>query len=173
MRTATAPPRVDADGFASVFNAHHRQALRLAYLLTADAQQAEDVVSEVFAKVWQKWRRGEVRDVGPYVRRAVVNQANSRLRRRYLERAHHSTVSGDGRGGRAAEDLAADRDEVWNALLRLADGQRQAVVLRYYEDLSEAETAAILGVTVGTVKSQVSRGLARLEQLLATAAGGR
>lgn len=156
----------DADSFAAVFNAHHRQAVRLAYLLVSDPHQAEDVVSEAFTKVYVRWRKGEVRDVGGYLRRAVANEANSKLRRRYLERRVGAERSGDDRGVRLVDDHAADRDQVWQGIQRLPERQRAAVVLRYYEDLSEAETADILGCSVGTVKSQTSRGLARLQELL-------
>ena len=159
---------VDRREFAEVFNEHHRAAVRLAYLLTSDADQAEDIVAEAFAKVYVRWRKGGIRDVGAYVRRAVANEANSRLRRRYLERRHAEHRAGDERGVRRVEDHAADRDEVWWALQRLPARQRTAVVLRYFEELSEAETAEVLGVSVGTVKSQVSRGLDRLEELLAS-----
>ena len=157
---------VDERSFASVFNAHHAHAVRLAYLLTSDAAQAEDIVSEAFAKVYPRWRRGEVRDVGSYLRRAVANEANSKLRRRYLERREASRRRGDERGVRLVDEEAVDRDVVWAALQQLPPRQRSAVVLRYYEDLSEADTAAVLGVSVGTVKSQVSRGLDRLGALL-------
>lgn len=160
----------DADSFASVFNAHHRRAVRLAYLLTGDHHQAEDIVSDAFAKVYVQWRKGRVNDVGSYLRRAVANESNSRLRRRYLERREASKRSGDDRGVRMVDEHAADHDEVWQAIQRLPERMRQAVVLRYYEDLSEAETADILGCSVGTVKSQVSRGLARMQQLLDTPA---
>ena len=155
-----------ADSFATVFNAHHRQAVRLAYLLTSDVHQAEDIAAEAFAKVYVRWSKGQVQDVGPYVRRAVVNEANSKLRRRYVERREASRQWGDERGVRLVDDTVADQDVVWRAIQRLPDRQRQAVVLRYFEDLPEAETAALLGCSVGTVKSQVSRGLARLEQLV-------
>lgn len=167
VRTA---PGEDAS-FAAVFNEHHRRAVRLAYLLTGDHHQAEDVVADAMTKVWVQWRRGRVDDVGPYLRRAVANQANSRLRRRYLERREASRRSGDARGTRRVDDDAADHDTVWQAIQRLPDRQRQVVVLRYYEDLSEADTASVLGVSVGTVKSSLSRGLARLEELLADPAG--
>jgi RNA polymerase sigma-70 factor (sigma-E family) len=166
---------VDAESFAAVFNAHHRQAVRLAYLLVSDPDQAEDVVSDAFAKVYVRWKKGEVRDVGAYVRRAVANEANSKLRRRYLERRHASAQSGDERGVRLVDDDAADRDQVWQGIQRLPAKQRAAVVLRYYEDLSEAETAEILGCSIGTVKSNTSRGLARLQELLSASGdpGGR
>ncbi len=153
--------------FAAVFNEHHRRAVRLAYLLTGDHHQAEDVVSDAMAKVYVQWRRGRVDDVGPYLRRAVANQANSKLRRRYLERREASRRSGDDRGVRMVDDAAAEKDTVWQAIQQLPDRQRQVVVLRYYEDLSEAATADVLGISAGTVKSSLSRGLARLEQLLA------
>ncbi|MEX2421460.1 MAG: SigE family RNA polymerase sigma factor, partial [Actinomycetota bacterium] len=156
---------VDERAFATVFNEHHRAAVRLAYLLTSDADQAEDVVAEAFAKVYVRWAKGQVRDVGAYLRRAVANEANSRLRRRYLERAVVQRRSADDRGVRTVDDSAADRDQVWQAIQRLPDRQRHAVVLRYYEDLSEVETAELLGCSVGTVKSQVSRGLARMQTL--------
>jgi RNA polymerase sigma-70 factor (sigma-E family) len=162
---------VREEDFSLVFNAHHRQAVRLAYLLVSDPDQAEDVVSEAFAKVYVRWRKGEVRDVGAYLRRAVANEANSRLRRRYLERRVASERSGDDRGVRLVDDAAADRDEVWQGIQRLPAKQRAAVVLRYYEDLSEAETAEILGCSVGTVKSNTSRGLARLQELLGAPEG--
>jgi RNA polymerase sigma-70 factor (sigma-E family) len=160
---------VDQNSFATVFNEHHRRAVRLAYLLTSDADQAEDIVAEAFAKVYARWSKGEVRDVGAYLRRAVANEANSKLRRRYLERTIAARRSGDDRGVHTIDDGAADRDQVWQAIQRLPDKQRKAVVLRYYEDLPEAETAELLGCSVGTVKSQVSRGLARLQELLAEA----
>lgn len=157
---------VERESFAAVFNAHHRQAVRLAYLLTSDAHQAEDIAAEAFAKVYVRWKKGEVRDVGAYLRRAVANEANSKLRRRYLERREAEKRSGDDRGVVTVDGGAADRDEVWRAISRLPDRQRKAIVLRYYEDLSEAETAEVLGCSVGTVKSQVSRGLARLQEVV-------
>jgi RNA polymerase sigma-70 factor (sigma-E family) len=160
-------PGTEAESFAAVFNSHHRKAVRLAYLLCGDHHQAEDIVSDAFAKVYTQWRKGRVDDVGAYLRRAVVNETNSKLRRRYLERREASKRSGDDRGIRLVDEQAADRDAVWQAVQRLPERQRQAVVLRYYEDLSEADTADVLGVSVGTVKSQVSRGLARMQDLLA------
>lgn len=155
-----------SDTFAEVFNAHHRGAVRLAWLLTSDPHAAEDVVAEVFAKVWVQWEKGRVDDVGPYLRRAVVNQVRSRHRRRAVALREFERRKGDDRGVRLHDQDASDRDEMWQALQRLPDRQRAAIVLRYYEDLSEAETAEILGVSVGTVKSQTSRGLDRLRELV-------
>lgn len=159
-RAATEP------SFAVVFNEHHRRAVGLAYLLTGDPHQAEDVVSDAMAKVYVQWRRKPIDDIGAYIRRAVANQANSLLRRRYLERREASRRTGDARGVRMVDEHAADHDAVWRAIQSLPTRQRQVVVLRYYEDLSEAETADLLGISRGTVKSSLSRGLSRLEELL-------
>ena len=168
VRTATG-----RDAFAAVFNAHHRDAVRLAYLLTSDADQAEDIVSDAFAKVWTQWQKGRVDDVGAYLRRAVANTAKSRLRRRYLERREAERRTGDDRGVRRLDDHAAEQDQVWQAIQRLPDRQRAVVVLRYYEDLSVEETAEILGVSQGTVKSQTARGLDRLRELVDLPGGVR
>jgi RNA polymerase sigma-70 factor (sigma-E family) len=152
--------------FAEVFNTHHRSAVRLAWLLTGDPHAAEDVVSDAFAKVWVQWEKGNVKDVGPYLRRAVANNVKSRGRRRGIEIREAEKRGGDDRGVRLDEDALADRDVVWQALRRLPERQRQTLVLRFYEDLPEAEIAEILGVRVGTVKSQISRGLDRLRELV-------
>ncbi len=165
--TVRGPAAVDAgDSFAEVYAVHRDPAVRLAYLLVSDRDQAEDVAADAFAKVYRQWRRGGIQNVGAYLRRAVVNEANSGLRRRYRDRAEARRVSGDDRGQLPVEDAAADRDEVFQALRRLPDRQRAAVVLRYYEDLSEAATADALGVAVGTAKSLTSRGLDRLQREL-------
>lgn len=163
----------DEDGFAAVFAAERQRAAGLAYLLVNDAELAEDVVADVFARILVRWRRGEIRDVAAYVRRAVVNEARSKLRRRYLERRVGQARSGDDRGVLLVDEHAADRDQVWQALGRLPTAQRTVLVLRYYEDLSEAETAEVLGVSVGTVKSRASRGIARLEELVEDPRGDR
>ena len=159
-----------SESFAEVFNAHHRRAVRLAYMLTGDPHLAEDVVADAFAKVWVQWEKGRVADVGPYLRRAVVNTIRSRHRRRVLELREIERRSGDDRGVRTHDEHSAEHDEVWQALLQLPQRQRAAIVLRYYEDMSEADTAAVLGISVGTVKSQVSRGLDRLKAVLGDAA---
>ncbi len=135
---------------------------RLALLLLADRTECEDVVAEALARSYPRLRRGGVDDPLAYLRRAVVNTARSRRRRRRLERRWAHVASGDHRGELALDDAVADRSTVLAALRTLPSRQRAAVVLRYYEDLTLAETAELLGVSVGTVKAQVSRGLTRL-----------
>lgn len=151
--------------FGEVFALHAPSAVRLATLLTGDRHVAEDVVAEAFARVFVQWRAGRVGEPGPYVRRAVVNQVRNRARRGKLERREAERRVGDDRGARAYDDDIADRDAVRALLLRLPERQRTALVLRFYADLPEAEVAAAMGCPVGTVKSLVSRGLARLRVL--------
>lgn len=164
---------MDEPSFSAVYAAHRDRAIGLAYLLVGDRHQAEDVVAEAFTKVFIQWRRGELRDVGAYVRRAVANEANSRLRRRYLQRAVASRRTGDDRGVQLLDDVAAERSLLWAALGQLTQAQRTVLVLRYFEDLTEAETAEVLGCSVGTVKSRSARGLARLDELVGPTARAR
>ncbi len=104
-------------------------------------------------------------DVGPYLRQAVVNAVRGGWRRRQVERRHAGTLSTDARQGAFEADVV-ERDEVWRALRRLPPGQRGVVVLRYYEDLSEADVARLLRVKAGTAKSQAAKGLAALHAML-------
>lgn len=151
----------------AAFTAHHHQAVRLAYLLCGDRDQAEDVVAAVWLKVHRRLESGaELDDVGAYVRRAVVNETNSWLRKLAVRRAEARVRKGDLRGQRAHDDQVADTDAVVRALAVLPAKSRAAVVLRYYEDLSVADTARALGVSEGTVKSSVSRGLATMRTIL-------
>jgi RNA polymerase sigma-70 factor (sigma-E family) len=143
--------------------------LRTAYLLTGNRQDAEDLMQTALAKTYLAW--GRIRDkraIDGYVRRVMVNQRTSAWRRRRIDERPtvdlpepRDAAGRDTEGDSHAERLALS-DALWQALAELPRKQRIAVVLRYYEDLSEAETAATLGVSVGTVKSSVSRALSRL-----------
>lgn len=153
-------------GFDQFFEEHYRPAVRLATLLVGNSDRAEDVVCDAFARVYPKWKRGRVEDVGAYVRQTVVNLVRGGWRHRAVRRRHqHEFVSPAATPNRFESD-ADQRDAMWAVLAQLSEGQRNVIVLRYYEDLSEAEVAALLGVSVGTVKTQSSRGLARLRELL-------
>ncbi|HEU0129648.1 MAG TPA: SigE family RNA polymerase sigma factor [Mycobacteriales bacterium] len=154
-----------ADRVAELYRAHLPGATRLAYLLTGDRAAAEDVAQEAFLTAAS--RLGALRDpdaFGAYLHRAVVNRVRNRARRLRLERAHADTA------GPAPYELpdVATRDRLWAALRRLTTRQRAALVLRFYLDLSEAETAERLGCRTGTVKSTVSRALAILRADLST-----
>lgn len=159
-------------GFATLYATHNRQLVRFAYLLTGDPGLAEDLVADVFAQVLRRWGSTSIDDPQAYLRRAVANRFNSSLRRRYLVRRHRGTADGSDRGVVHADERLAERDAMFQALDQLPDGQRTVVVLRFYEDLSVAEAAQVLGVSEGTVKSQTSRALDRLNKILSGDAAG-
>lgn len=152
----------DADAFERVVAEHHRRLAALAYALCGDRALAEDLVAEAYARVWPKWRDRQVDDLGPYLRRALVNLAHGRRRRRALERRELERRRVDWREGQHFETGVEERDRLWAALMRLPVDQRATIVLRHLEDLSEEDTAAVLGVRRGTVKSRLNRGLAAL-----------
>ena len=149
----------DDVAFSAFVAARSRGLLRLAYLLTHDEGMAEDLLQTALTKSWFAWDRLD-NDPLRYVRRVLVTTSVSWWRRRWThelptEALPELPVPGtiDDRAG--AQDL-------WIAIGRLPVRQRAVVVLRYYEDLSEAETADLLGCSVGTVKSQCSRALVKL-----------
>jgi RNA polymerase sigma-70 factor (sigma-E family) len=142
--------------------------LRTAYLLTRDHALAEDLLQTALTRSWSAWRRIDG-DAEPYVRKVLVNTYASWWRRKW--NGEHPTevlpdVTHDPLDGHA------ERRDLWSALGRLPRRQRAAVVLRYYEGLTEVETADVLGCSVGTVKSQTSRALAKLRVDPALAADG-
>ena len=142
----------------NLYAAHAPDAARLAYLLTGDRALAEDLVQDAFVRLFGRFRdlrRPEA--FGAYLRKTVVNLARSHFRRKSVERTY---LEKESRQPRASGPAAPD--EMWDALGTLRPRQRAAIVLRYYEDLSEAQTAEVLGCAVGTVKSLVSRGLDQL-----------
>ena len=155
---------MDRESFDDFVATRSTRLLRTAYLLTHDRALAEDLVQTSLAKAWFSWGRIEGRPEA-YVRRIMVNTYSSWWRRRWNgeEATADLPERGAGQGFRPAEDVRVDdRTDLWRALARLPRRQRAVVVLRFYEDLSEAETAEIMQCSVGTVKSQASRALAKL-----------
>ena len=154
--------RRDAE-FSAYLAARQASLLRTAYLLTGDRHQAEDLVQTAFAKLYLAWDRVQERDsVDGYVRRILVNENNSVWRRAWKRRELTTEHLPE-----AASHDAYDEGRsaaLWELVQTLPRKARAVVVLRYYEELSEAETADVLGITVGTVKSQTSRALAALRQ---------
>jgi len=139
--------------------------LRTAYLLTGDQHTAEDLVQTALAKLYLSWEKVQRRDtLDAYVRRILVNEHNSLWRRPWKRREvttdtlpDHRSATDHAEHGEVGHD---QRAALWDFVQTLPRKQRAVIVLRYYEDLSEAETAEILGISVGTVKSQASRALA-------------
>lgn len=133
---------------------------RTAWLLTGDHALAQDLVQAAYAKTLRAWGRLDPGGALPYTRRAIVTENIDRWRRTRNE----SPVGLDFErpAPDSFEDRVADRDRVARMLATLTPTQRRVVVLRYYEDLSEAQTAEVLGMTVGAVKSAAHRALAAL-----------
>lgn len=149
--------------FTEYLQARQPSLLRTAYLLTGDRNQAEDILQSSLAKLYLAWDKVSDRaSTDAYVRRIMVNENNSLWRRAWKRREHatevipdspHHDTYDDGRGA-----------ALWDVVTSLPPKARAVVVLRYYEQLSEAETADVLGISVGTVKSQCSRAIAALRE---------
>ena len=162
------PERVGESGkLGDLYRRHAGDAARLAYLVTGDRALAEDIVQEAFVRLYGRFRDLRNPDAFEfYLRRTVVNLARSHFRHRKVERNY---VAGPGQPPpRTSAELpdVGVRDELWTALQSLPERQRTAIVLRFYEDLSEATTAEVMRCPIGTVKSLVSRGLERLRVTL-------
>ena len=150
----------DAD-FTAYLQARQGAMLRTAYLLSGDRHQAEDLVQTTFAKLYLAWDRVRDREsVDAYARRILVNEHNSLWRRAWKRNERPTEVLPEA----AIVDQYDDGTgtELWAAVQTLPRKARAVLVLRYYEQLTEAETAEVLGISVGTVKSQTSRALATL-----------
>jgi RNA polymerase sigma-70 factor (sigma-E family) len=158
------------EDFRSYVVARSPALLRTAYMLTGNRADAEDLLQTALAKTYLAWDRIADRGaVDGYVRRVLVNTQTSWWRRRKVD--EYATETLPERPGR---DVTADldlHDALWTALSTLPKRQRAMVVLRYYEDLSEAETAQVMGVSVGTVKSTTSRALAKLRETSSLSTG--
>ena len=154
--------------FHEFFEAHHADLSRLAWLLTGEAEAADDLAADALLEVWRHWDRvSAAESPAAYARGVVANLARNRIRRLIRERRG---LLGLGllRRDQLHEknaDTAAVLD-VREALRRLPYRRRACLVLRYAFDLSERETALTLGISIGTVKSQTSRGAAQLAELL-------
>jgi RNA polymerase sigma-70 factor (sigma-E family) len=165
---ATPNPAADpaAGTVATLFRDHHGELVRLAVLMVGDLPTAEDVVQDVYASLHRRWSQiAAPGEVLPYVRAAVLNGCRSVLRRRGRARAAYRSADAGSAGAGSAESeviLSEDRRQVLAALARLPRRRREVLVLRYYLGLSEAEIAAVLGISPGTVKSTAARGLAAL-----------
>lgn len=149
---------------AHLYDEHSAAALRLAFLMTGDPAAAEDLVQEAFARMFARFQDRKGPDaVAAYLRRSIVNLAYDRHRRSktlrtFLARARAPVPSEEAAGVDA-------RLVMRSRLQRLPHRQRAALVLRYYDDLSEAQTADVLGCSVHAVKQLVQRGLRRMREL--------
>ena len=161
---------MDVDGDFTTYIAQRRLRLfRTACLLCGDPDQAEDIVQEALARLYAAWpRASRANDLDGYVRRIVINSHLNQARRPWRR---ERVVADIGETHSAIEMPTEDLQVLWAALRELPLGQRKVVVLRHYLGLSVEETAADLGISTGTVKSQTSDGLAALRRALASEFG--
>jgi RNA polymerase sigma-70 factor, ECF subfamily len=149
------------DEFRDFVAARSTALLRTAYLLSGDWGAAEDLLQIALTKTYLAWRRlGRIEAVEPYARRVLVNVATSWWRRRW--HGERPTAVLPEQAVADGLDARLERDALWRRVKELPARQRAVLVLRFFEDLSEVDTAALLGVSVGTVKSQCARALATL-----------
>lgn len=178
MSTSRAPAEhaehADHAGFTAFVTDAGPGLRRTARLLTGDEHRAEELVQQALVKTYLAWPRARATDPEAYARRVLANQRIDtwrKHRREVLVDPVEVTDRGPSGAADPVADDAADRDEVVRALLRLTPRQRRVVVLRHLVGLSDAEVAADLGVSVGTVKSTASRGLAQLRAELLPSRG--
>jgi len=149
-----------AEVFDAFVRARHAALLRYGLVLTGDPHSAADLVQDALERTGLAWAGVQQRgDPEGYVRRVMANRNISQWRRRRRERLVDEPPD------RGYHDRPAD-DVMWDVLATLPRRQRTVLVLRYYEDLSEAEIARVLGIAPGTVKSQASKGIAALRAVI-------
>jgi RNA polymerase sigma-70 factor (sigma-E family) len=148
-------------GLADLYVRHVPAATSLAYLLTGDRAEAEDLAQDAFVRMIGRFRNLRNPEAfAAYLRRTVVNLHTSKLRRRRVERAYLAREAGLAQAGEAPS--IGERDDLWRALQSLPARQRAAVVLRYYEDLSEQQAAEAMGCSTSALKSLVARAMETL-----------
>lgn len=174
-RESSVPGAADRVSFEQFVEGSSSRMLTMAMLLTGHSRvDAEDLLQTVLERAYRRWRRiCRTGDPGPYVRRMLVNAAVDRWR--LLRRRPELPLAPEGPlpavatlSGADMTAAVADQDLLWRALACLPSGQRAVLVLRYYEDLTEAQTAAVLGCTVGSVKTQTFRALSKLRGIVGT-----
>ncbi|WP_375498575.1 SigE family RNA polymerase sigma factor [uncultured Jatrophihabitans sp.] len=149
----------EPDGFGAFVRASGPSLLRAGWLLTGNWASAEDLVQTALASAWQRWDRASRSPEG-YVRAIMTTTYLSWRRRRWI--GEHPTVDLPDRPGVDTYEHIDERHALQDVLAKLSSQQRAAIVLRYFADLSEADTAAAMGCSPGAVKSHTSRALARL-----------
>jgi RNA polymerase sigma-70 factor (sigma-E family) len=165
--------RAEADGFDAYVRASGARHKRLAFLLTGDLHEAEDLLQAAYAKVYPHWRKVRTYDVpDAYLRRVMVSLRTSWWRRHRGRERIVADLPAHGHHVADPSSMVVESQALLTALAGLPDRQRAAVVLRHWCDLSEADTAATMGCSVGTVKSSTSKGLAHLRSALAGADQG-
>lgn len=149
------------EALRAAYEEHYGSLLRLCILLSGNRQVAEDIVQDAFVRVAPKLAEVDPEHTAPYLRKVALNLWKNRLRSLTRERRARDRSVDEPITDSVGHE---DRADLWTAVLRLPKRQRACLVLRYYEDLPEREVAALLGCSIGTVKSQTSRALGRLSK---------
>lgn len=172
MNTDTARREADPEAARRVTLLYSEHALglaRLAVIMLGDPDAAQDVVQDAFLGLYRRWHTIKDAASAPaYLRSSVLNGCRTAARRRQRRDHAHGLATGPGtaESAEALALLSEEHREVLTAIRALPARQREALVLRYYLDMTEADTAAAMGITVGTVKSATSRALAALARIL-------
>lgn len=176
LRPAVVPAATAVDeawvDFAAAWRPLQDRLFRIALLIAGERADAEDAVADAMAATYAPWKAGRVKDLPAYSRTAVVNRLTGRGRRKVVADRFRQRRTGDDRGAREVADHVVDRDLLRQALAELPTRQRAIVVLRFYGELSVAETAQVVGCAEGTVKSQSHAALATLRDRLGAAEEG-
>jgi RNA polymerase sigma-70 factor (sigma-E family) len=164
---AQAPAWDASDAVTEIYSAHYSQLVRLAVMLVHDVQTAEEVVQDSFEAMHLAWRRlRNTEKALAYLRQAIVNKSRSVLRHRKVVEMHPPKPAPDEQSAEHAALTLIERSAVTSALRSLPVRQREAVVLRYYGDFSEADIATAMGISRGAVKSHTARAMASLKSIL-------
>lgn len=153
------------DAIGDLHRQEYVELVRLAWFLVGSMETAEDIAQEAFARMLSRKVRTPVLDPTAYLRRSVVNLCRSRMRHHGVLRRHTGLGAGTPPSQRSPEDAAVGHD-VRSALRALPRRQREAVVLRYYGELTDVEVARAMGASVGSVKTHLHRAIATLSELL-------
>lgn len=157
----------DHDEVLAVYRAHHGELVRFATFVAPENGMAEDLVHEAFVKLYGAWRRiDDPARIGGYLRTTILNLARGRARHLGVVRRNRPDPRPEMASAESGAMRNEDRDQVVTALRRLSERQRACLVLRHYEDRSESEIAEILGISIGSVRTHVHRGMAALGRLL-------
>jgi len=154
------------DDFAQFVAGSLSRLLRFGHVLTGDPDASADLVQEALARTLRAARRRQIDDPHAFVRKVMVNSYASAWRRNRNTAPATTLNLAEFPAGLDSLCVVDERDAVWRALRVLPPRQRAVTVLRYYDDMTEAEIAAVMGISPGTVKSQAARALRRLEVLL-------
>jgi RNA polymerase sigma-70 factor (sigma-E family) len=164
---ASSPPRAAERAVSALYAEHALGLVRLAVIVTGDRASAEDIVQDAFLGLYRRWEHlADTSFPLAYLRASVLNGCRSALRRQ--SRLRFGVLGADvpGESAEARAMLSEEQRAVARAIRRLPDRQREALVLRYYLDLSEEEIARTMGISRGTVKSATSRALAAVGRML-------